>query len=185
MKTLSVRESWAYYIVAGLKDVENRMWRTEYRGPLLIHVSGEYNGIPDPAEAGDLCLPVGCDYFRVCGIAHKTATMGKFWQKNEGGKVAFKAKKSEKLPDKIEREWAFWDRILTRQPPYCPTHAVIGMVELVDIVRDSPSPWAEKGQYHWILKNAQWFDKPFVGIAGKMGLFELNINLADKAGDKK
>jgi hypothetical protein len=37
MKALSVRQPWAWLIVNGYKDVENRTWSTEYRGPLLIH----------------------------------------------------------------------------------------------------------------------------------------------------
>ena len=39
MKILSVRQPWAWLIVAGYKPVENRTWRTSYRGPLLIHAS--------------------------------------------------------------------------------------------------------------------------------------------------
>ena len=39
MKVLSVRQPWAYLIVAGYKPVENRRWSTTYRGPLLIHAS--------------------------------------------------------------------------------------------------------------------------------------------------
>lgn len=39
MKTLSIRQPWAALIIAGLKDVENRTWATNYRGPLLIHVA--------------------------------------------------------------------------------------------------------------------------------------------------
>jgi len=37
MKTLSVRQPWAWLIVNGYKTVENRTWRTSYRGPLAIH----------------------------------------------------------------------------------------------------------------------------------------------------
>ena len=37
MKALSIRQPWAELIVAGLKDIENRTWPTDYRGPLLIH----------------------------------------------------------------------------------------------------------------------------------------------------
>ena len=37
MKCLTVRQPWASLIVAGVKDVENRTWRTSYRGPLAIH----------------------------------------------------------------------------------------------------------------------------------------------------
>jgi hypothetical protein len=36
---LSIRQPWAWAIVAGHKDVENRTWTTRYRGPLLIHAS--------------------------------------------------------------------------------------------------------------------------------------------------
>lgn len=39
MKVLTVREPWAWLIVMGLKDVENRSWDTKYRGPVLIHAS--------------------------------------------------------------------------------------------------------------------------------------------------
>jgi len=34
---LSVRQPWAWLIVNGLKDIENRSRRTHHRGPLLIH----------------------------------------------------------------------------------------------------------------------------------------------------
>lgn len=36
---LSIRQPWAWLIVAGLKDIENRDWRTKHRGPVLIHAS--------------------------------------------------------------------------------------------------------------------------------------------------
>lgn len=37
MKALSIRQPWAWLIVNGFKDIENRTWRTNYRGPVLIH----------------------------------------------------------------------------------------------------------------------------------------------------
>src|SRR5262245_46166865 len=37
LPALSVRQPWAWLIVNGYKDVENRSWRTRYRGPVLIH----------------------------------------------------------------------------------------------------------------------------------------------------
>lgn len=39
MKCLSVRQPWAWAIVNGIKDVENRDWYTSFRGPLLIHAA--------------------------------------------------------------------------------------------------------------------------------------------------
>jgi hypothetical protein len=37
MKCLTVRQPWAWLIIEGSKDIENRSWATKYRGPLLIH----------------------------------------------------------------------------------------------------------------------------------------------------
>lgn len=42
MKALSIRQPYAWLIVNGLKDVENRTWRTGYRGPVLIHAGKTY-----------------------------------------------------------------------------------------------------------------------------------------------
>ena len=39
MKTLTIINPWAGLILIGLKDVENRTWKTDYRGKLLIHSS--------------------------------------------------------------------------------------------------------------------------------------------------
>lgn len=37
MKALSIQQPWAWLIVNGYKDIENRDWPTRYRGSLLIH----------------------------------------------------------------------------------------------------------------------------------------------------
>ena len=45
-KALSILQPWAWLIIHGGKDVENRPWGTAYRGPLYIHASTRY----DPRE---------------------------------------------------------------------------------------------------------------------------------------
>ena len=37
MKAISIQQPWAWAIVNGFKPVENRTWRTNYTGQLLIH----------------------------------------------------------------------------------------------------------------------------------------------------
>ena len=37
MRALSIRQPWAWLITHGHKNIENRTWRTNYRGPVLIH----------------------------------------------------------------------------------------------------------------------------------------------------
>jgi hypothetical protein len=39
MKILSLRQPWAHLAVSGTKDIENRTWSTNYRGPFLVHAS--------------------------------------------------------------------------------------------------------------------------------------------------
>jgi hypothetical protein len=39
LRTLSLRQPWAWLVINGYKDIENRSWRTNHRSPLLIHAS--------------------------------------------------------------------------------------------------------------------------------------------------
>jgi hypothetical protein len=36
---LSIRQPWAWLIIHGGKDVENRTWKTKFRGAVLIHAA--------------------------------------------------------------------------------------------------------------------------------------------------
>ena len=60
MKALTIKQPWAGLIVTGIKDVENRTWRTNYRGRILIHASkipcsrGDLEAYPLPALAGHI-----------------------------------------------------------------------------------------------------------------------------------
>jgi hypothetical protein len=64
MLCISVREPWATAIFSLGKNVENRTWRTTYRGRLCIHVSTGKVERADLAflklRACDLALPPGC-----------------------------------------------------------------------------------------------------------------------------
>jgi hypothetical protein len=50
VKALTVRQPWAWAAIYGGKDVENRRWKTTYRGPLLIHAGKD----ADPGGAESL-----------------------------------------------------------------------------------------------------------------------------------
>lgn len=43
MKVLSIKQPWAELIIDGVKDVENRTWDTNYRGPILIHAPKSFD----------------------------------------------------------------------------------------------------------------------------------------------
>lgn len=55
MKALSIRQPWAWLIVNGHKDIENRSWPCYRRGPIVIHASkgmthDEYDDVFDALD---------------------------------------------------------------------------------------------------------------------------------------
>jgi hypothetical protein len=52
VKALSIRSPWWLAILDGGKDIENRNWRTNFRGRIYIHASKWFNG---PEIMDDLC----------------------------------------------------------------------------------------------------------------------------------
>lgn len=62
MKALSIRQPWAWLIVHGYKPVENRTWRTHFRGQFLIHASAgmtrsDYTSAKDLAQRNGVAIP--------------------------------------------------------------------------------------------------------------------------------
>ena len=43
MKALSIKQPWADLIVSGGKDIENRSWRTPYRGTFAVHAGKSFD----------------------------------------------------------------------------------------------------------------------------------------------
>jgi hypothetical protein len=46
MRALSIRQPWAWLIIAGHKDIENRSWDTRHRGSLLVHAGRAWARMP-------------------------------------------------------------------------------------------------------------------------------------------
>lgn len=74
LPALSIRQPWAWLILHAGKDVENRTWRTSYRGPLLLH-AGAWDDGETPAwlrRAFNVDIPDGTVLERggVVGLAY-------------------------------------------------------------------------------------------------------------------
>lgn len=54
MKTISLWGLWAYLISIGAKGIETRSWKTNYRGPILIHSTLQIT----PEEIASMPIPV-------------------------------------------------------------------------------------------------------------------------------
>ena len=53
MKVISIRQPWAWLIIHAGKDIENRDWCTNFRGPVAIHAA-KY--VPTQAEISEIEL---------------------------------------------------------------------------------------------------------------------------------
>ena len=50
MKALTIRQPWAHLIASGIKDIELRSWKTNYRGKIYIHSSAKSDHGKTPAS---------------------------------------------------------------------------------------------------------------------------------------
>jgi hypothetical protein len=57
---LSIRQPWAWLIVNGHKDIENRDWPTNFRGQLLVHAGQTMTRKFYDATVGELALSNLC-----------------------------------------------------------------------------------------------------------------------------
>src|SRR5436189_5084024 len=70
MKALSVRQPWAWLIVNGYKDIENRDWATKRRGRIWIHAGlhkvtkPEYEQFLEDCRFNRIRNPPGIDEFQ-------------------------------------------------------------------------------------------------------------------------
>ena len=153
-KVLSVKNPFAYLILQGGKDVENRTWTTDYRGRLYIHASGdtlpfltdEPNLTDDYARKLEVFLDTLAEYYSKCDI-------------NKGTTV-------ESFMNAVIDNPELW--LLKSQ-------SIIGYVDLVDVIQNSSSPWSIDGQYHWILKNPTLLENPIRQVKGRLGLWNYNL----------
>jgi hypothetical protein len=69
MKALSIMQPWSFLIASGRKDIENRKWHTNYRGPVLIHAGKKYDGPRDMWDWPDIEQPAAFDQGGIVGEA--------------------------------------------------------------------------------------------------------------------
>jgi hypothetical protein len=120
LPALSVRQPFAWMIVHGFKDVENRSRRINYRGPLLIHASLKLDTLYDEDVA------------------------------------IIERQNGAKMPDDFTIDDA-------------PVGGIVGLVDVVDCVRASSSPWKNPESWGWVLANAR--PLAFRECKGAVGIF--------------
>lgn len=103
LPALSIRQPWAWLIVNGFKDVENRTWSTTYRGPLLIHAGSSEVGIRAERayvfEKYGVAVPGELDFGGVIGLAELTDCRERSRSRwHVPGKIGWILKEPSRLP---------------------------------------------------------------------------------------
>lgn len=72
-RVLSIRQPWAWLILNYGKDIENRTWTTDYRGPLLIHagklMADDWRSLCGAMRDEGMVIPNRFDRGGVVGVA--------------------------------------------------------------------------------------------------------------------
>jgi len=165
MKTLSIRQPFASLICRGIKIIENRSWKTNYRGKLLIHASGK---------------PIAWPSFE-----YLPRDFIKNYEKYYGKSVKSIPSIYISYINWLEELFSFYhiDKPAFYQPENIkdlvkkygsalPVQAIIGEAEIVDIEQYSREVFAIPGNYHWVMKNPILYEKPILNVMGKLNLWE-------------
>ncbi|MDA3900047.1 MAG: ASCH domain-containing protein [Spirochaetes bacterium] len=175
VKCLSVKNPISYLICAGIKDVENRSWNTEYRGTVFIHSSGAdafHINIPEWYEILPLQKELNSIQFDDNdNLISESHYIG--YDKNNDR--LFLTAEGEKHRAEYELSKLYQAGLDTDQP-YFKAQAIIGTVDITDVVKDSSSKFAEPGAYHWILSKPRLFEKPILHVKGRLRFFDYTIS---------
>lgn len=172
MKALSVKQPYATLICAGVKDIENRAWSTDYRGRVLIHASTWTISLDDPA----LPLPLIQDYQEWLDPKTGDENYESEYLYLDGSVISLRESAEHFRPQYELLKTEIAERIDNDRTIF-PEHAIVGMATIADIVQNSDSPWSEGGCYHWILTDTVLFAEPILDVKGKLKLWEFDTTL--------
>jgi len=68
LKAISIRQPFAWLVVNGWKDIENRRWSTKVRGPLLIHAGSARPSAEHLQSFLDVWPNATLDYGGIIGV---------------------------------------------------------------------------------------------------------------------
>lgn len=142
MKALSIKQPWASLIAHGIKDIENRTWKTNFRGRIYIHASG-------------------------IAVKEKFSALNKEQRFTaETHPNDFKALYFDDLPiSAIIGEVDIVDCVINHESIW----AEKTFMYECDETGEKP---IGKPIYNWVLENAILYDKPILNVKGKLSLWE-------------
>jgi ASCH domain len=94
---------------------------------------------------------------------------------NRGWTTRYRGALAIHAGQRLDEDLKPWQRSIVQRIDDLPRGAIIGIVDLVDVVRDSRSQWAEPGSYHWLLTNPRPIEP--VPMRGRLGLWTPDVEI--------
>ena len=148
MKALTIKQPYASLIVEGIKDIENRTWKTNYRGRILIH-AGKDNLIKNLKYGDDITCLNNKQLEYINNNKHHDI----FNKELITGAIIG----SVEILDCVINHTSIWAENTEISTAWGGVEVIIG-----------------KPIYNWVLANPIKFDKP-IPIKGKLSLWETNL----------
>lgn len=143
MKAISIKQPWASLIAHGIKDIENRTWKTNYLGKVYIHASAKQAGSYDELLNDLQKIEFKEKYDRVTlrKQHHFSAIIGEV-----------------DIVDCVVNHPSIWAET---------TEGVTDINTNEFIPKTNPKPI-----YNWVLANPVLYDKPILNVKGKLSFWE-------------
>lgn len=173
---ISVPNPLSYLICYGIADVENRGYSTDYRGPLYIHSIGRHaiSGMPD---LSDYPVAVIHEFDELIQNISEIEQANRYLTIPENG-LSVALKDEDRQSNQAVAEYSLLTDVYEShradpRKPFFHVQAIIGRVELVDVVKDSDSRWARSGSYHWVFENPVIAAQPMLHVStSRTGLWK-------------
>lgn len=147
MKAITIKNPWAYLIVRGIKDIENRSWKTNYRGKVLIHVSKScdkrfFDKTNDES------------YKIICDTVLNSLSKEQYYSQNSC----------------IIGEVEIVDCVINHPSIWAEKSNTVYQLAPEETSEDYPKPI-----YNWVLANAKMYDDPIFNVKGKQSFWEYEL----------
>jgi hypothetical protein len=148
MKALSIKQPWASLIAHGIKDIENRTWRTKFRGRIYIHASAtrfkpELLNQIITKDMYNACFNERTDFNFLHDIKINSAIIGEV-----------------EIVDCVINHPSIWAEKSEGVTKKGNSYLILG----------------KKPIYNWVLANPVLYDKPILNVKGKLSFWDIDKN---------
>lgn len=142
MKALSIKQPWTSLIAHGIKDIENRTWRTNFRGKIYVHASGSpakepYKIFTD--EQASIFIESDLDFNMLESYKHTSQIIGEV-----------------EIIDCVINHSSIW----AEQTP------------IKGYTIEGEPLYEHKPIWNWVLANPVLYEKPIINVKGKLSFWE-------------